>query len=126
MGVPSAARMPPWVLRMRNSLPPTAAGSQPMPAFWVQPKRSPEGRLRSISGVMGSDPWGPGDLERTSKRVGSWESRISERVMVSGLRSPQRRGDADEALRRRREAGYGGLRHPGELHSPGQAGGPPY
>src|SRR5689334_3084705 len=69
--------MPPWVLRMRNSRPPMRAGSQPMPAFWVQPKRSPEGRSRSISGVTGRMPRGPGALERTSKRARSPESRIS-------------------------------------------------
>src|SRR5712671_3115834 len=97
--------MPPWVLRMRNSLPPTAAGSQPMPAFWVQLKRSPEGRLRSMSGVMGRAPWGPGDLERTSKRVGSWESRMSGWVGMLVL---------DAETRRRGEQGGsrpGGLRY---------------
>ena len=42
-------------LRARRA--PTA--SQPMPAFCVHPKRSPDGRSRSISGVSGSDPAGP-------------------------------------------------------------------
>jgi hypothetical protein len=37
-------------------------GSHPMPAFCDQPKMSPEGRAISISGVMGSDPAGPGTL----------------------------------------------------------------
>ena len=38
------------------------AGSQPMPASCDQPKRSPEGRWISISGVTGSAPTGPGAL----------------------------------------------------------------
>ena len=42
----------------------------------VQPNRSPEGRCSSISGVIGSEPCGPGALLRTSKREGSPESRI--------------------------------------------------
>ena len=43
IGVPSSARRPPWVLRIRNGSRPTSDGSQPMPAFWVRPNRSPRG-----------------------------------------------------------------------------------
>src|SRR5690349_21024814 len=71
--------MPPWVLRMRTSLAPRAAGSHPMPAFCVQPKRSPDGRASNISGVSGSDPWGPGAVDCTSNNDGSPESRMSSR-----------------------------------------------
>ena len=45
---------------------PGLAGSQPMPASCDQPKRSPEGRVSSISGVKGSAPAGPGAVERMS------------------------------------------------------------
>ncbi len=31
-----------------------------MPAFWLQPNRSPDGRSRSMSAVSGSVPDGPG------------------------------------------------------------------
>ena len=37
---------------------------QPMPAFWVQPNRSPDGRSRSICGVSGSEPDGPGRVRQ--------------------------------------------------------------
>ena len=52
--VPSGARSPPCVLRIRNCLrPSSSAGSQPMPAFCVQPNRSPLALSRSISSVSG-------------------------------------------------------------------------
>jgi hypothetical protein len=35
------------------------AGFQPMPTFWLRPKRLPEGWVRSISAVMGRAPEGP-------------------------------------------------------------------
>ena len=48
-----------------------------MPAFWVKPKRSPEGQSVSISSVKGSDPAGPSALVVTSYMEGSEESRIA-------------------------------------------------
>src|SRR3954447_26337967 len=63
---------------MTISEPPSFEGSQPMPAFCVQPNKSPEGRFSSISAVMGIDPCGPGALERTSNIDGSPESRIED------------------------------------------------
>ena len=48
---------------------------QPMPAFCVQPKRSPDGRSRSISGVNGSEPAGPAACVETSKSAGSCVSK---------------------------------------------------
>ena len=45
-----------------------------MPAFCVSPKRSPEGRVSSISGVSGSDPLGPCALVWMSNRDSSPES----------------------------------------------------
>ena len=55
-------------------LPPIAAGSHPIPAFCDHPNKSPDGRSRSISGVKGSDPAGPGTRVRMSVRDGSSES----------------------------------------------------
>src|SRR5262245_20677744 len=78
MGVPSAARMPPWVLRIRNSLRPSFDGSQPIPASILKPNRSPDGRSINMWGVMGSDPCGPGALLRTSYNEGSCESKMSD------------------------------------------------
>ena len=69
------ARMPPCVDRMRIPCRQCADGSQPMPAFCDQPKRSPEGRSRSISGVNGSAPLGPGTRVRISVSAGSSESK---------------------------------------------------
>ncbi len=82
MGVPSGARRPPWVLRMRTSEPMSFCGSQPMPAFWLRPKRLPEGAVSSISGVMGSWPRGPGAWVATSSSLRSVVSRTEARVMV--------------------------------------------
>jgi len=43
-----------------------------MPAFWVRPKRLPEGWVRSMSAVMGRLPWGPGAwVCAAAKRAGS-------------------------------------------------------
>src|SRR5688572_4480047 len=75
--------MPPWVDRIRNSRPVIAAASQPMPAFWLQPNRSPDGRSRSISAVNGSAPDGPGTRVATSNSARSWESK-GFRVMRNG------------------------------------------
>ncbi len=82
MGVPSAARRPPWVLRIRTSEPSSFCGSQPMPAFWLRPKRLPEGAVSSISGVMGSRPRGPGAWVATSSSLSVVVSRTEARVMV--------------------------------------------
>ena len=66
-GSPVGARRPPWVLRIRNgSAVDLACRSQPMPAFWVRPNRSPEGQERSISSVSGRVPEGPSEAVRTS------------------------------------------------------------
>ena len=59
-----ARATPPCVLRIRNCLRPSSRGSQPMPAFWVSPNRSPLGRFSSISSVSGSAPAGPGAFVR--------------------------------------------------------------
>ena len=82
MGVPSAARRPPWVLRIRTSAPSNFFGSQPMPAFWLRPKRLPEGAVSSISGVMGSRPRGPGAWVATSSSLRVLVSRTDAREMV--------------------------------------------
>ena len=55
-----------------------------MPAFWLRPKRSPEGQCRSISSVSGRAPCGPSAFVLTSSQSSPGESRS-----VSGL------GDAD-------------------------------
>ena len=52
--------------------------AQPMPAFCVSPKRSPEGQSLSISPVRGSEPSGPSAFVVTSKTDESEESRIAE------------------------------------------------
>src|SRR2546429_181517 len=52
---------------MRISFAPSACGFQPIPVFWAQPNKSPEGRVTSISGVTGNEPRGPGAFERTSQ-----------------------------------------------------------
>ena len=67
MGVPSGARMPPCVERMRNSAPPIADGSQPMPAFCVQPKTSPEGRDAQHLGGQRQRAHGAGHVRRDVK-----------------------------------------------------------
>src|SRR4029077_13611224 len=86
MGVPSSARIPPCVLRMRISLPPSALGFHPIPAFWLHPNRSPDGRFSSISAVIGNDPWGPAAFERTSKIELSPESTIvSKEIRIRRL-----------------------------------------
>jgi pantetheine-phosphate adenylyltransferase len=47
-----------------------------MPAFWLHPKRSPEGRLSSMSAEMGSEPVGPAARLRIVKIAESPESRM--------------------------------------------------
>ena len=59
-------RSPPCVLRIRYGSRATSLGVQPMPAFCVRPKRSPEGQSLSISSVSGSEPAGPSALVVTS------------------------------------------------------------
>jgi len=76
IGVPSAARMPPWVLRIRNSGSSRCAGFQPMPAFWLRPKRLPEGWVSSISGERGREPCGPGAWVVTAPKSKPWVSRM--------------------------------------------------
>ena len=46
-----------------------------MPAFCVQPNRSPDGRSRSISAVSGSDPAGPAACVVTFRIAGSCVSK---------------------------------------------------
>src|ERR1019366_5030011 len=70
---------------MRYSLPPSAAGSQPMPASWDKPNSSPEGRWSSISGVTGSAPCGPRARERTSYSEASLESRMWSGIQPDGI-----------------------------------------
>ena len=41
----------PWLLRIRTWAPSISFGLQPMPAFWLNPKRSPDGQFLSISGT---------------------------------------------------------------------------
>jgi len=77
--------MPPWVERMRNSGSRRRLGSQPMPAFWLRPKMSPEGWVRSISGVMGSEPSGPGAWVRTVPGSKLGDSRTEVKVMGLGI-----------------------------------------
>ena len=72
--------MPPCVDSIRNSLPPSAAGSHPMPAFCVQPNRSPDGRSRSISAVSGSAPAGPARACGAHRTIGD---RRVERIHMS-------------------------------------------
>src|SRR5581483_1935661 len=86
MGVPSAARTPPCVLRMRNSGSRSRAGSQPMPASCEKPKRLPEGCVSSISGVMGSMPSGPLACVRTSAKSDWSLSSTSRSGRGSGMR----------------------------------------
>src|SRR6185437_8135733 len=72
------------------------AGFQPMPASWLNPKRSPEGRSRSISGVSGSEPTGPGARLGTSKSFGSSESNGLRGIWLchrSAVDEHQRAGD---------------------------------
>ena len=83
MGVPSGARMPPCVLRIKNSLRPSSEGFQPIPASCVQPKMSPLGRVRRVSSVSGRKPGGPGAVERIWSREESPESKISFMLVYS-------------------------------------------
>ena len=61
---------------MRNWSRPTFDASQPMPAFWVRPKTSPEGLSRRNSGVSGSAPEGPSadGLDVEEVVVGQWRA----------------------------------------------------
>src|SRR5579862_1253641 len=56
---------------MRNSRRFNSEGFQPMPAFCVQPNRSPLGASRSNSSVRGSAPVGPAAVVCTSRTAGS-------------------------------------------------------
>jgi hypothetical protein len=82
MGVPSGARRPPWVLRIKTSGPPRRAGSHPMPAFIVSPNKLPEGWVRSISAVSGRDPAGPRACVTTPCKSRFGDSRTSLTAMV--------------------------------------------
>src|ERR1035438_6875648 len=82
MASPFAARRPPCVLRMRNSGSRSLAGSQPMPALWVKPKRLPDGSLSSISAVSGRTPAGPDECVDTRQR--SW-SAVSKTDVREGV-----------------------------------------
>jgi hypothetical protein len=66
-----------------TSVPPSFAGSQPMPAFMVQPKRLPLGAVRNISGVNGRLPAGPCAFVRASNREAWPESNTD---FESGIR----------------------------------------
>src|SRR4051812_44164442 len=88
MGVPSSARTPPCVLNSNTSVPPSFAGSQPMPASCVSPKRSPEGRFSSISAVMGNAPFGPWPVLRRLKSDESPESVIDARSKEAAMNIP--------------------------------------
>jgi tetratricopeptide (TPR) repeat protein len=59
-----------------------------MPAFWLQPKRSPDGRVRSISAVNGSEPAGPAALDVTSRTPGSSNANGSNVIETSTVRVP--------------------------------------
>ena len=54
--------------------------SQPIPAFWLRPNRSPEGQSRSIASVSGSAPAGPSAFVFTSPQTSSGESRTDCRL----------------------------------------------
>ena len=82
MGRPSAARIPPCVLSIRNCGRPSSRGSQPIPAFCVIPKMSPLGRSISISAVSGRLPAGPEPTVSTRHSAGS-ESTICSNRRVS-------------------------------------------
>ena len=108
--MPSAARMPPCVDRIRNSRPPSADGFQPMPAFCVQPNRSPDGRSRSISGVSGSEPDGPWRvrMDVVQRRIGGVEGvRHGFKVQGSEVQGSRFRFEVRDILRYRYEAALG-------------------
>src|ERR1700679_3688760 len=106
MGVPSGARTPPCVLRIRNSGSSKRAGAQPMPAFWLRPKRFPEGCWISISGLNGSAPELPGACVRTEAKSVAGLSRTETTETVdtlslysgTGRRRPDGRSGFTEAL----------------------------
>src|SRR5450631_2801539 len=81
MASPFSARMPPCVLRIRNSGSSRRVGSQPMPAFCDKPKRLPEGWVSSISAVSGSTPAGPVACVSTRRRLASSVSSTELRGM---------------------------------------------
>ncbi len=87
MGRPSSERKPPWVLRIRNSGSSRRSGSQPMPAFWLRPKRLPLGWVSSISAESGNAPCGPGAWVATRSRPGVSDSSTdwNEIFSVKGL-----------------------------------------
>ena len=57
-----------------------------MPAFWVRPKRSPEGQCRSISSVSGKVPGGPSALVFTSFQSRSEDLEKLARGLEIGMR----------------------------------------
>ncbi len=113
MGVPSAARRPPWVDRMRNSGSSSRFGSQPMPAFCVSPNRFPEGSVRSISGVIGKLPSGP----RAWVVVAPYRSAENpgSRLDMFQLRCRHRHLRQEHGQQRRKHQGAGHQKIPGPV-----------
>src|ERR1035441_5444158 len=70
---------------MRNSGSRSREGSQPMPAFWLSPKRLPEGWVSSISAESGREPDGPGAWDSTLGKLGDSRTDASEIVSIAGL-----------------------------------------
>jgi hypothetical protein len=60
-----------------------AIGGQPMPAFWIRPKRLPDGSVSSISAESGNSPAGPAACVATLRRLGSEVSSIEVNVVVA-------------------------------------------
>ena len=60
--MPSSARNAALRAENQNCGRPSSFGFQPMPAFCVQPNRSPLGECRSISSVSGNSPVGPAEV----------------------------------------------------------------
>ena len=131
IGVPSAERIPPCVLRMRNSGSSRREGSQPMPAFWERPKRLPEGCVSNISAVIGSEPSGPWlcvfvsrktvpSLSRTrSTGIEFIGSRMASRLRCSGRNVPVSQGSIPQKQYQDRRA-YQRQRHQ-HISGPGVA-----
>ena len=93
MGEPSGLRIPPWLLRIRTWAPSISFGLQPMPAFWLNPKRSPDGHFLSISGDKGSFPDGPSAWVRILKIPSSSTCRNDFPAIVIGP-GPEKRAPA--------------------------------
>ena len=94
---------------IRNSLPPSAAGFQPMPAFCVQPNRSPEGRSRSIFG--GQAAARPPVRERAWRSRTTWHrlSRMDWMTSKSLFSVPSKARNGAAGFGKLREIGVGVL-----------------